>query len=151
MNRRSPPILVSACLAGQRCRYDGQAKSCPKVEALVKAGKAVPFCPEVSGGLSTPRSPAEIQGGTGVDVLDGKGRVINANGQDVTAAYIRGAKLGVELAQRLGVRQAILKDKSPACGTKFIYDGSFQRKLRSGQGVIAAALAAVGIQVEPEK
>ncbi len=147
---KNTPILVSACLAGECCRYDGMAKSCPAIEALVKTGQAVPFCPEVKGGLTIPRPPAEIQGGTGADVLAGQARVINVNGQDVTEAYVRGAKLGVKLAKQLGVHRAILKEKSPACGTQLIYDGSFEHRLRPGQGVWAAALAAAGVAVENE-
>lgn len=142
------PILVSACLAGERCRYDGATKSCPEIETLVRQGKAVPFCPEITGGLSVPRLPAEIKGGTGEDVLAGKARVVNSCGQDVTTAYLLGAEEGVALAKRLGVRKAILQEKSPACGVQLVYDGSFQRRLCSGQGVFAAALAAAGIEVE---
>ncbi|HHV08644.1 MAG TPA: DUF523 domain-containing protein [Firmicutes bacterium] len=145
---KAAPVLVSACLAGKRCRYDGAAKSCPKIESLVAEGRAIPFCPEVSGGLLVPRAPAEIQGGTGHDVLAGTARVINSCGQDVTAAYVRGSEAGVALAKHLGVRRAVLKEKSPACGVHLIYDGSFRRLLRPGQGVFAAALAAAGIEVD---
>ncbi|HHT70251.1 MAG: DUF523 domain-containing protein [bacterium] len=145
---KAAPVLVSACLSGRRCRYDGAASGCPDIEAMVKEGRAVPFCPEVAGGLAVPRWPAEIQGGSGEDVLEGKARVVNSHGQDVTEAYVCGAQAGVALAQSLGVRQAILKEKSPACGVYLIYDGSFKRRLRQGQGVLAAALTATGIEVK---
>lgn len=143
-------LLVSACLAGERCRYDGREKRCEKVAAMVARGEAVPFCPEVAGGLSTPRPPAEIQGGDGGDVLAGRARVVNREGEDVTAAYVAGACAGVELAQRLGVRRAILKEHSPACGVKAVYDGSFRGRLRPGCGVFAAALAQAGIELRSE-
>jgi len=145
------PVLVSACLAGERCRYDGQEKRCAKVADMVARGEAVPFCPEMAGGLRTPRPPAEIRGGDGRDVLAGQARVVNREGQDVTAAYVAGARAGVELARRLGVRRAILKEHSPACGVKAIYDGSFRGRLRPGCGVLAAALAQAGIELCSEE
>jgi uncharacterized protein YbbK (DUF523 family) len=144
---KKAPLLVSACLAGERCRYDGKEKRCAAIAEFVERGEAVPFCPEVAGGLSTPRPPAEIQGGDGRDVLAGRARVVNREGRDVTAAYVAGARAGVELARRLGVRRAILKEHSPACGVKAVYDGSFQGRLRPGCGVLAAALAQAGIEL----
>ncbi|NMA54948.1 MAG: DUF523 domain-containing protein [Firmicutes bacterium] len=141
-------VLVSACLGGKLCRYDGQIISCPRVEKLVRDGKAVPFCPEVAGGLAVPRPPAEIQGGDGKDVLQGRGWVQDIKGRDVTDAYLRGAQAGLALVQRLGIRRAILKEKSPACGVHSIYDGSFKNRLRKGRGVLAAALEAAGVELE---
>jgi uncharacterized protein YbbK (DUF523 family) len=148
---KKAPLLVSACLAGQCCRYDGKEKGYPPLKDLVARGAAVPFCPEVAGGLSTPRPPAEIQGGDGADVLAGRARVVNREGKDVTAAYLAGARAGVELARRLEVRQAILKERSPACGVKVVHDGSFSGRLRPGRGVLAAALAGAGIAVRSEE
>jgi uncharacterized protein YbbK (DUF523 family) len=118
---------------------------------MVARGEAVPFCPEVAGGLSTPRPPAEIQGGDGRDVLAGRARVVNREGQDVTAAYVAGALAGVELARRLGVQRAVLKEHSPACGVKAIYDGTFRGRLCPGRGVFAAALAQAGIELRSEE
>ena len=141
-------ILVSACLSGRRCRYDGTAACSREVKQLVEQGKAVPFCPETAGGLSVPRLPAEIKGGSGGDVLEGKAKVINLLGQDVSAAYVRGAEKGVELARGLSIRRAILKEKSPACGVQVIYDGSFKSCLVKGEGVMTAALKAIGVHVE---
>lgn len=145
------PILVSACLAGERCRYDGKDKTCPEVVRLVAAGEAVPFCPEVAGGLMTPRPLAEIQGGDGTDVLAGRARVVNREGKDVTDLYLAGVRAGVELARRLGIRKAILKERSPACGVRAIYDGGFRGGLRSGRGVFAAALEQAGVLVCSEE
>ena len=141
------PILVSACLAGLPCRYDGQAKPDPEVMALVKAGLAIPICPEQLGGLSTPRSPAEIVGGTGQDVLAGRAKVHNAAGDDVTEQFRRGAAAVAQLARNCGAQSAILQDRSPSCGTSQIYDGTFSRQLKAGQGVAAAQLSALGLMV----
>ena len=108
-------IAVSECLSGRPCRYDGRAKPDKGAQALVKAG-AVCICPEVLGGLDTPRSPAEIQGGDGFDVLDGKAKVVNKAGEDVTAQYVKGAEIVLELCKKYGVTEAVLKEKSPSCG-----------------------------------
>ena len=142
--------IVSACLAGVRCRYDGDAKTDPRIEGLVRAGLALPVCPEQLGGLPTPRPPAEIQGGDGHDVLAGKARVINERGEDVTAAYIRGDRETLHLARLFGATEALLKGRSPSCGRDLIYDGTFQRKLRSGPGVTAACLQEAGIRLRVE-
>ena len=134
-------ILVSACLAGEPCRYNGQGFICPSVAALVAAGKALAVCPEVLGGLSTPRPPAEIIAG----------RVLTVVGEDVTAAYQAGAQLALKLARQADCRTAILKARSPSCGCGQIYDGSFSGRLIPGDGVFAALLKTAEIVVQTEE
>jgi len=114
---------------------------------MVEEGVAVPFCPEQAGGLTTPRSPSEIIGGDGMDVLQGKARVINDKGEDVTEAFVKGAEEALKLARLIGADTAILKSKSPSCGTKCVYDGTFSGKLREGMGVTAALLLSEGIKI----
>lgn len=143
-------IAVSECLNGKPCRYDGMAKPDSGAQALVRAG-AVCICPEVLGGLDTPRPPAEIQGGDGFDVLDGRARVVNRAGEDVTAQYLKGAEAALEICRRHGVTEAVLKGKSPSCGASLIYDGSFTGTLRPGAGVTAALLLRNGITVRDEQ
>lgn len=134
-------ILISACLLGLACRYDGQAKPHPKALELAEKAQLIPFCPECFGGLPTPRPPAEIQGD----------RVLNAEGQDVTAPYRKGAEEALRLCKLLGIQAAILKAKSPSCGCGLIYDGSFTRTLIPGDGITAALLKANGIRVSTEE
>lgn len=140
-------VLVSACLAGRACRFDGSANGSDEVARLVAEGRAVLVCPEVDGGLGTPRPPAEIVGGDGADVLAGRARVVTAQGVDVTDAYVAGAERALKAAQEAGARRAILKARSPSCGKGGVYDGSFSRSFRAGDGVTAALLAANGIEV----
>jgi len=145
-----PPILVSACLAGRACRFDGAANPDDEVGRLVADGRALLVCPEEDGGLGTPRPPAEIVGGDGHDVLDGRARVVTHAGDDVTDAYLAGARIALQTARRAGVRTAILKVRSPSCGAGCVYDGSFTRTLRTGDGVTAALLQANGIEVRTD-
>jgi uncharacterized protein YbbK (DUF523 family) len=130
-------ILVSACLLGVPCRYDGQAKPCPAVLALMDRHTLIPVCPEQLGGLPTPRNPSERRGC----------RVVSSAGADVTAAYRRGAEETLRLARLYGCEAAILKERSPSCGSGEIYDGTFTRTLTPGDGVAAALLRARGIRV----
>jgi len=130
-------ILVSACLLGVPCRYDGQAKPCPAVLALMDRHTLIPVCPEQLGGLPTPRNPSERRGR----------RVVSSAGADVTAAYRRGAEETLRLARLYGCEAAILKERSPSCGSGEIYDGTFTRTLTPGDGVAAALLRARGIRV----
>lgn len=102
-------ILVSSCLGGLECRYNGTHCLVEKIHELVRQEKAVMVCPEVLGGLPTPREPAEIIGGTGEDVLDGKAAVINRSGQDVTEQFMKGALLTLELAKKVGATHIVLK------------------------------------------
>jgi uncharacterized protein YbbK (DUF523 family) len=142
--------IVSACFAGIHCRYDGRHNAVDEIQKLIKEGKAIPVCPEQLGGLSTPRNPAEIVGGDGEDVLDGKARVIDNQGRDVTDAFIRGAYETYRIAKTIGADEAILKEKSPSCGSCWIYDGSFQGKKKPGVGVTTALLKRKGIKVISE-
>ncbi|MDK2902775.1 MAG: hypothetical protein PWP48_1928 [Clostridiales bacterium] len=141
--------IVSACLAGVNCKYNGGHNADPRIKKLIEEGKAIPICPEQLGGLTTPRRPAEIKGGTGSDVLIGKARVIDADGLDVTEAFVKGAQEVLKLARLAKANKAILKAKSPSCGCGFIYDGSFSGKLIEGNGVTAQILIDNGIEIEP--
>lgn len=144
-------ILVSACLIGKNCRYDGGGfDNYPELAALVAAGKAFPVCPEQLGGLPTPRPPAELQGGDGQDVLDGQARITRQDGEDVTDAFLAGAQKTVEIARRCGATSAILKARSPSCGAKQVYDGSFSGALKPGKGLTAAMLEAEGLTLYDE-
>lgn len=129
-------VLVSACLMGVGCRYDGRA--CEELR-LPEGVEAVPFCPEVYGGLTTPRPPAEIVGG----------RVLTREGADVTEAFVRGAEEAARLCQRMGIRLAVLKDKSPSCGAGWIHDGKFGGGLVEGWGYTARRLREIGCRVVP--
>lgn len=145
----SVPFLVSACLAGVPCRYDGGAKPDPAIVRAVAEGRALPACAEVAGGLPTPRPPAEIRGGDGADVLRGTARVVTEQGADVTAEFVVGARRVADEAVARGVRAAVLQPRSPSCGCGRVYDGSFSGGLVDGDGVLAAALRARGIGVTP--
>lgn len=130
-------ILVSACLLGVRCRYDGKSKPHPAVERLLEQHTLIPVCGEILGGLPTPRVSAERQGA----------RVVTADGRDVTAAYRRGAEEVLRLAKLYGCKAAILKERSPSCGSGRIYDGTFTGTLTDGWGVTAELLRDHGICV----
>jgi len=144
-------FLISGCLIGINCKYNGSNNKNREIVELVKKGLAVPFCPEQLGGLSTPRYASEIQQGSGEDVLEGRARVINQIGQDVTENFKRGAEEALKLAKILGTKFAILKSKSPSCGYGKIYDGSFSGVLVNGNGVTAALFLKNGIKVITEK
>ena len=133
-------ILVSACLLGERCRYDGKSKPCNAVLALRDKYRLVPICPEVMGGLPTPRVPSEISGD----------RVMMKNGRDVTQNYQNGAQKALALARENGCTVAVLKERSPSCGKGLVYDGSFSGTLVSGNGICAALLLKNGIRVLSE-
>lgn len=137
----SKPIIVSACLAGIFCRYNGEVEPFESVVELVRQGKAIPFCPEAMGGLPTPRPPCEI-----VD-----GRVINNEGVDQTEEFHRGAEEGLRLAQLVDSTEAILKARSPSCGSGTIYDGTFAGTRIPGNGVFADLLLENGITVRSEE
>jgi uncharacterized protein YbbK (DUF523 family) len=144
-------ILISACLAGVDCRYDGGSKRIDEIEKLVKEGKAILVCPEQLGGLSTPRIPCEIRGGDGNNVLEKSAKVLNRVGEDLTDRFVKGAEETLKIAALYGVRSAILKARSPSCGKSKIYDGSFQKLLTNGDGVTAALLKNHGILVLDEE
>ena len=141
-------VAVSQSLAGIPCRYDGKASRDSYVEELVQRGETLCVCPECLGGMTTPRRPSEIVGGDGHDVLDGRARVMDSAGEDVTGFFIRGAQATLEACIKRGVYRAVLKAKSPSCGAGEIYDGSFTGRLKPGDGVTAALLKRNGISVE---
>lgn len=146
-------VLVSACLLGQPVRYNGQGKeSGHAVLAQWRAeGRVVAVCPEVAGGLPTPRPPAEIrQGLGGLAVLRGEATVLASDGQDVTLEFVHGAQQALTLARSKNIRLAVLKEGSPSCGSGYIYDGSYGGKRVVEQGVTAACLQAAGIAVFSE-
>ena len=134
-------IIVSACLLGVPCRYDGKSKPCERVKALLDKYNLIPACPEVFGGLSTPRPPSERVGE----------RVINSLGCDVTENYKKGALAVLDLCRLYSADTAILKAKSPVCAHGELYDGSFTRTLRSGDGVLSELLIECGISVFSEE
>jgi len=134
------PILVSACLLGVRCRYDGASRPLPGIEKLMETETLIPVCPEQAGGLPTPREPCEIR----------DGRAVTASGRDVTEIYERGAAEALRLARLYGCRTALLKERSPSCGCREVYDGSFTKTLVPGMGFTAALLAQNGVAVYGE-
>ncbi|MBA7597415.1 NAD(P)H-hydrate epimerase [subsurface metagenome] len=144
------PKLVSACLLGVNCRYDGQNNLNEKVMRLVEKEVLIPVCPEQLGGLRTPREPMRIIGGGGSEVLDGKARVINRSNKDVTENLVRGAEETLKVAKSSGVREAILKARSPSCGCGKIHSGTSPDRLVEGDGVTAALLKRSGIRVITE-
>lgn len=141
--------LVSSCLAGVPCRYDGNARPDDHVVAEVAAGRALPLCAEVLGGLPTPRPAAEIVGGDGHDVFAGRARVLTADGEDLTAEFVEGAREVARRAVAEGVSEAVLQARSPSCGCGRIYSGAHDGTLVEGDGVVAAALRQRGIAISP--
>ena len=135
-------LLISACLLGCCCRYDGASKTHPLAEALAQRHDLVPVCPEQLGGLPTPRAASEIH------MPDEA--VINTEGEDVTGEFLLGADAALQTAKKYGCEIAILKDRSPSCGSNGVYDGSFSHKLREGMGKTAAVLAGYGLKVYGE-
>ena len=133
------PLLISRCLLGEKCRYDGKSKPLPDetLQALRAQYALIPVCPEVLGGLPTPRTPSERQGD----------RVVMKTGADVTKEYRLGAEAALQAAQENRVCAAVLKERSPSCGCGEIYDGSFTGTLIPGDGVTAELLKAEGIEV----
>jgi uncharacterized protein YbbK (DUF523 family) len=145
-------MLISACLLGHPVRFDGKELPLKSqlIKKWVKEGRLLSFCPEVEGGLSVPRPASEIQNTDGLAVLEGDSKVLTKSGADVTKAYIQGAEFALQLVHANNIKFAVLKSKSPACGSGVIYDGSFSRVLRTGDGVTAAALRKEGIKVFTE-
>lgn len=134
-------ILISACLVGDKVRYDGKSQYHPGVKELLEKYELVPFCPEVEGGLKTPRIPSEIH----------NGRVINKEGKNVTTQFREGAQKALNICKYLDIKIAILKDESPSCGSTQIHDGRFTGKLIKGKGVTTTVLEQNGIKVYSEK
>ena len=130
-------ILISACLVGDKVKYDGHSNYNPKIEQLLEKYDLVPFCPEVEGGLPTPRKPSERK----------DNKVINKAEKDVTHQFEKGAELALNICKYLGIRIAILKENSPSCGSKHIYDGTFKNRLIEGKGVTTELLEKNGVKV----
>ena len=130
-------ILVSACLLGVSCRYDAKSKPNENVIGLIKKYNLIPVCPEILGGLPTPRVPSERKGN----------KVVSKCSDDVTKHFVHGAEETLRLANMYGCKKAVLKEKSPSCGFGKIYDGTFSGKLINGNGVAADLLSAAGIAV----
>lgn len=135
-----PRMLVSACLLGVECRYDGGGQAIDRVDALMARYELIPVCPEQLGGMPTPRTPAERR----------EGRVVDRDGEDVTDAFGRGAIQACRIAALYGAKLALLKARSPSCGRGRIYDGSFTGRLVPGDGVAARALMDAGLEVYTE-
>ncbi|MDQ7772623.1 MAG: DUF523 domain-containing protein [Elusimicrobiales bacterium] len=133
-------LLVSACLLGVRCRYDGGEEYLPEVARLMERYDLVAVCPEALGGMPAPRTPAEIRGA----------RVVSIDGEDRTEKFRLGAERALELARKFGARKALLKSRSPSCGSGRVYDGTFSGNLAPGKGVAAALLEEEGIEVFSE-
>ncbi len=138
-------ILISACLVGENCRYDGKSSLVPELKKLVDDKKAIAICPEVLGGLPTPRTPCEIQK-NGENI-----KVANKAGVDYTSAFLLGAQKTLEIAKKNSTKLAIMKSKSPSCGCGKIYDGTFTKTLIDGDGLTAGLLKENGIEVVGEE
>lgn len=142
--KKAPTIMISACLLGIKCRYDGGHSRSDDVLGFIDSILFVPFCPEQLGGLTTPRSPAKIEGGDGRDVLRKRARVVNANGEDITDQFIRGAEEAFKLAGITGSTIAVTKDKSPSCGLTTPYCDT---PGGNGRGVTSALFESHGIRI----
>lgn len=142
-------VIVSSCLLGAEVRYHGGSAriDSPILRRWQEQGRVVGLCPEVAAGLGTPRSAAEAVRGDGAKVLNGVAVVMTSDGRDVTEAFVAGAEHAVAVARDLRIRVAVLKTRSPSCGTGEIYDGSFSGRLVTGTGVTAAALRRSGVRV----
>lgn len=130
-------VLISACLLGVNCKYNGENNYQEEVEKIIKEYNVIPICPEIYGGLSTPRIPSEIK----------DNKVINKNNEDVTKYFVKGATETLKLAKMLNVKKAYLKAKSPSCGAGKIYDGTFTNTLTEGYGITAKLLKENGIEI----
>lgn len=133
-------IIVSACLLGDKCKYDGHSNYVPLIKQLREKFDIIPICPEVNGGMSTPRTPSEIQGD----------RVVNQKGKDVTKYFDKGVQYVLGAVKYFDVQIAVLKEKSPSCGVNKIYDGSFNGKLIDGQGWLTRELTKLGVKIYSE-
>ena len=134
-------ILVSACLVGINCKYNGKNNYNERIVELVKSGKAIPMCPEQLGGLATPRACAEIK------YIDDKRYVFNKNGEDITKEFESGAKEVLNFVKKMNIKKAILQSRSPSCGKGKIYDGEFTGRLIDGNGVLVDLLKENGVEI----
>ncbi len=144
-------ILASACLTGEKCRYNAEHRRHPLIAELSKKGRVIAVCPEVMGGLSTPRLACEIAGADAQAVLDSKAKVLNLAGDDITEAVLRGCYKALDEARKNNIKLAVLKDKSVCCAVDNIYDGSFQSRLVNGKGILTLLLEQEGIRVVNSK
>ena len=144
-------IVVSACLLGTNCKYNGGNNYNSKIIELASKYDLLPVCPEQLGGCATPRLPAEIQGGNGKDVLEGRAKVVRNDGADVSGEFIKGAEEVLKIVQLMNIEKAILKSRSPSCGRGNIYDGTFSANLKKGNGVTADILEKNGVKVITEE
>lgn len=135
-------ILISACLCGVNCKYNGKNNLNEECLELLKKGEAILVCPEQMGGLETPRNPSEIK------IVNGEIKVFMNDGTDVTENYKRGAEEVLKLAKELNVKKAIFRKKSPSCGCGEIYDGTFTNTLTKGNGITTSLLLENNIEVE---
>jgi uncharacterized protein YbbK (DUF523 family) len=146
-----PKILVSSCLIGKKCAYDGEARTSTAVKECCETYGYIPICPEMEGGLGCPRERHEIVGGSGSDVLDGRARVISISGKDMTDNFFSGAERTLKTAKANAIKVAVLKSRSPSCGKNIIHTGNFDGEAREGCGVTTALLVRNGIKVFTEK
>ncbi len=144
-------VLVSGCLLGIPCRFDGTSREVSELRSMLAGYQFISFCPEAAGGLKSPRPPAEIQNGDGAGVLEGIAKVVNEDGRDLTEEFLKGAEAVAKLAQKHHPDFVVLKAKSPSCGVGLIYDGTFSSTLRKGDGVTTALLRSIGVKVYPEQ
>ena len=133
-------ILISACLVGDKTKYDGRSNYNPLIKDLLEKYELVPFCPEVEGGLKTPRDPSEIKGE----------KVVSKSGRDVTRFFNEGAEKALNICKYLDIKIAVLKETSPSCGSSEIYDGSFSNRKKKGEGITTSLLRKHGIRVISE-
>ncbi len=143
-NNLKEPVIVSACLLGIDCRYDGGNSHSKNLLEVLTDKIPVPFCPEIFGGLGSPREMSEITSGDGEDVLDNKSRIVTSSGRDVTQNFINGSLAGLKICIIAGIKNAILKEKSPSCGVRTILR---DKKPRNGIGVFAALLRRNNIKI----
>ena len=142
--------IISACLCGVNCKYNGLNNYNEKCNELFISGKAILVCPEQLGGLSTPRVPSELQDNT-LNIIKKNGKILNKDGEDVTENFLKGAREVATIAKKLNIKKAILKEESPSCGVNYIYDGTFTGNKIKGNGITTELLKALDIEVISEE
>ena len=142
--------IISACLCGVNCKYNGLNNYNKECSELFQAGKAIIVCPEQLGGLTTPRIPSELTSSASDIIENRKNKVISKSGEDVTHNFIKGAEETIEIAKKINVELAILKEGSPSCGVNYVYDGTFNGNKIKGVGITTQMLIDMGIKVISE-